>query len=399
MPQEVQPESLEELAESLGEWGRSGKTIELGGRFTKRAMGGEIGESDVLLSTRRLNRVLAYEPKDLTISVEAGITFRELSDALASNNQMLPLDPPFSEQATLGGVVATNGSGPRRRRYGTVRDMLIGVKMVTLEGKTVQSGGMVVKNVTGLDMGKLLIGSFGTLACMATLNFKVFPRPAEVRTFALSLDSLETLLMLRRELTRGTLQPMALDLLNAAAVRRMGLDLPGLYLLVMEAGGNQAAIDRCQQEFEQLVQQHTQSQPLTLEGEQAEAVWRSIRDFTPTVLKIQPQACVLRVSATPSQIGAVFQVSEAGETQPAVVVRGGVAVAYIHCDSVEEAAACLGRLRDAGLKTVVEFSPAGAKRTLEQWTNPGPDLEIMRRVKQKFDPNNLLNPGRLFHQI
>ena len=127
------------------------------------------------LAPSALCRVLQYEPQDLTISVEAGLPWRELTAALAANRQMVPLDPPFSRTATVGGVVASNSSGPRRRLYGTARDLVIGMQFATLEGKLVQSGGMVVKNVAGLDMAKLMIGSFGTLAAIAVVNFKLIP--------------------------------------------------------------------------------------------------------------------------------------------------------------------------------------------------------------------------------
>ena len=127
------------------------------------------------LDARRCSRVLQYEPHDLTISVEAGLPWCELTRVLAENRQMVPLDPPFADAATVGGVVAANSSGPRRRLYGTARDLVIGMKFATLEGKLVQSGGMVVKNVAGLDMAKLMIGSFGTLAAIAVVNFKLLP--------------------------------------------------------------------------------------------------------------------------------------------------------------------------------------------------------------------------------
>ncbi len=121
--------------------------------------------------------MLEYEPRDLTISVEAGLPWREFTSLLAANRQMVPLDPPFAADATVGGVVAANSSGPRRRLYGTARDLVIGMRFATLEGKLVQSGGMVVKNVAGLDMAKLMIGSFGTLAAIAVVNFKLLPAP------------------------------------------------------------------------------------------------------------------------------------------------------------------------------------------------------------------------------
>src|SRR5208282_6820920 len=161
------------------------RTIRLGGNFSKDCLGGPPAAADVTISTSSMNRVLQYEPRDLTISVEAGMPFFSLAGILAAQKQMLPLDPPWLRESTVGGVLAANLSGPRRRLYGTARDMVIGMTFATLEGKLINSGGMVVKNVAGLDMAKLMIGSFGTLAAIATVNFKVFPSPVASRTFAM----------------------------------------------------------------------------------------------------------------------------------------------------------------------------------------------------------------------
>src|SRR6185295_4111611 len=153
------------------------------------------------------------------VSVEAGMPYAELSRILAENRQMAPLDPPFAQQATIGGVVATNSSGPRRRLYGTARDMVIGMTFATLEGKLVKTGGMVVKNVAGLDMGKLMIGSFGTLAAIAVVNFKVLPAPQADRLFLLSFDTLDAALTARDKILKSVLQPAAVDLLNRLAAK------------------------------------------------------------------------------------------------------------------------------------------------------------------------------------
>ncbi len=164
------------------------RTIRLGGCFSKDRLGGAVVPADATVSTSSMRRVLQYEPHDLTISVEAGMPFRELEKLLASNRQMLPLDPPWPE-STVGGVVAANLSGPRRRLYGTARDMIIGMTFATLEGKLIRSGGKVVKNVAGLDMAKLMVGSFGTLAAIAIVNFKVFPMPEGSRTFVMNFTT------------------------------------------------------------------------------------------------------------------------------------------------------------------------------------------------------------------
>src|SRR5437868_8005306 len=152
------PASAEDLAEALHEASSNGRTLAVVGNDSKHLMSGPVLAADIVISTAGLRRVLKYEPNDLTISVEAGMPFSELQTHLARRKQMVALDPPFSAQATVGGIVASNGSGPMRRGFGTVRDLVIGMTFAMLDGKVVNSGGLVVKNVAGLDMGKLLIG-------------------------------------------------------------------------------------------------------------------------------------------------------------------------------------------------------------------------------------------------
>src|SRR5437660_3359699 len=213
----VTPRTPEELAAALADAASRKKSITLGGRFSKNKMGGPIAPSAVTVVTTGLTRVLSYEAKDLTISVEAGLPWAEFSRLLAENRQMVPLDPPFAGMATVGGVVAANSSGPRRRLYGTARDLVIGMTFATLEGKLVKSGGMVVKNVAGLDMGKLMIGSFGTLAAIAVVNFKLLPMPQVERMFLMSFDTLDAAIAVRGRILKSVLQPAAIDLLNPPA--------------------------------------------------------------------------------------------------------------------------------------------------------------------------------------
>ncbi len=185
------PSTPAELAEALRDAASAGLTIALAGNSTKRRMAGPIEPADVAVTTISLRGQLQYEPRDLTISVGAGLSWREVTSLVAEQRQMIPLDPPYGDQATVGGVVAANTSGARRRLYGTARDVVIGMQFATLEGKLVQSGGMVVKNVAGLDMAKLMIGSFGTLAAIAVVNFKLAPMPEVERSFLLAFESLE----------------------------------------------------------------------------------------------------------------------------------------------------------------------------------------------------------------
>ncbi|HZL56294.1 MAG TPA: FAD-binding oxidoreductase, partial [Bryobacteraceae bacterium] len=149
MPDILQPETEEELRRVVAAAGAAKRPVELFGANTKRMMAGRAASGAEQVSTSKLRRIVQYEPRDLTIGVEAGMPFADLNRELARNGQMLPLEGAYSDEATVGGMVAANISGSRRRLYGTARDLVIGMRFATLDGKLVQSGGMVVKNVAG----------------------------------------------------------------------------------------------------------------------------------------------------------------------------------------------------------------------------------------------------------
>src|SRR5262245_22724449 len=224
-------------------------------------MAGPIEPADLTISSTKMTRLLQYEPRDLTISGEAGMPWRELTRLVEVNRQMIPLDPPFAESATVGGVIAANSNGARRRLYGTARDMIIGMTFATLEGKLVNSGGMVVKNVAGLDMAKLMIGSFGTLAGMAVINFKVFPVPAELRTFAMNFETVEAAFAVRDRILSSVLQPAAIDIVNWPRGPR----------LLLRVGGNPRVVERYSRELSEAQVQD-------------DSIWEEIREFTPRFL-------------------------------------------------------------------------------------------------------------------
>ena len=174
---------------------------------------------DLALDVSGLNRVLAYEPHDLTLGVEPGITYAELDRSLREKGQFLPLSPPFAERATLGGIVAAAADTPLRYAHGTARDFLLGVEFVTGEGTVSKSGGRVVKNVTGYDLHKLLIGSLGTLAVMTRLNFRTFPLPPSQKMFVAAFTEQSDAFAFCRAIMKSPLQPRIVDVLNPGAAR------------------------------------------------------------------------------------------------------------------------------------------------------------------------------------
>jgi glycolate oxidase FAD binding subunit len=292
-----------------------------------------------------MRRLLAYDPRDLTISVEAGMPFAELQRVLTEHRQMLPLDPPWLSEGTVGGVVAANLSGPLRRQYGTARDMIIGMTFATLEGKLIASGGMVVKNVAGLDMAKLLIGSFGTLAAIAVVNFKVFPMPQAWRTFVWTLGTLVEAFAMRDRILQSPLQPAAIDIVSDA----------GKFTLAVRAGGNRAMLERWSREL---------TGANVLDGDEDATYWAEQREFTSRFLAANPRGAVVPIHVKQSEMLAVTKALEAP-----FVARAGSGVIYAHYRE----------------------------------NAPGPvfasGFEMMAKVKAMFDPEHLLNRGRLYGRL
>jgi len=382
----ISPGTPQELAVALRAAASRSESIALSGHSSKRLMAGPIGGADHQISTCGLRRVLQYEPRDLTISVESGLPWRELERVLAPNRQMVPLDPPFGGEATVGGVMASNSNGPRRRLYGTARDLVIGMQFATLEGKLVQSGGMVVKNVAGLDMAKLMIGSFGTLAAITVVNFKLLSQPAIDRSFLLPFQSAAAAVAGRNLILAGALQPAAVDLLNPAAGVMLG---NSAWLLAVRAGGNAAVIARFERELAAISEGAN-----AFEDKVQQELWRRIEDFTPAFLSRHLDGAVVRASCTLKELEAVMATFEG----PAIA-RAGSGVAYGYFEQTDKAAAWLREATGRGWKAVIEFAPAGRRANLELWPSPGGDLEIMQRIKRLFDPNQLLNRDRLYHRI
>ncbi len=232
-------------------------------------------------------------------------------------------------------------------------------------------------------MGKLLIGSFGTLAAMAVINFKVIPQPPFERTFRFSFGGLEEAVAARDAILKSPLDPSAIDLLNPAA---METETP-LYVLAVRAGGNAAAIARYERD---LAAMGAQAVPA---GEES-SFWQAITDFTPRYLASHKDGAVVRVSCTLKELRALMQ-SISG---PAIA-RAGSGVCYAYFKHFGEAAAFAAETARGLCETVVEFAPLNRKNEMDIWPSPGQDLEIMRWIKQMFDPQTLLNRGRLYSRI
>src|SRR5207245_1899044 len=177
------------------------------------SIGGLSDHIDVLIETNRLTQLLEHEAADLTCHIEAGLTLAELQAQLATKGQQLALDPPDATQATIGGLLASNASGPKRLRYGSARDLVIGLHVVQANGELSRSGGHVVKNVAGYDLNKLYIGSLGTLGIIIDANFKLHPLPLAERTLLLTCTTARDAMHMVIALLGSLLTPSAIELI------------------------------------------------------------------------------------------------------------------------------------------------------------------------------------------
>jgi glycolate oxidase FAD binding subunit len=376
------PTTAEQLAALLSQHAAAGHRIALSGNGSKAAMGGVVRDADVEISTSSLRGILQYDPRDLTVSVAAGTPWREFTAALAAQRQMVALDPPRAATSTVGGVVAANVSGPRRRLHGTARDVVIGMRFAMLDGQLAHAGAMVVKNVAGLDTQKVLIGSFGTLAALVSVNFKLAPAPPASRTFVYRTVTAAEAVAVRDRVLASVLQPAAIDVLNPSAARWCGLAGTG-YAVAIEVGAGAAVLARYAREL------HDARVP-----EEAQSFWDAVQEFAPSWIEASPTHIILRVMHPIAELGAVLE-SHRG----AAVARAGTGVAYLAFEHAAPLAEWRAATAGRGWAAIVEWSGPAVQAGLELWPEPGDDFALMQKVKLLFDPQHVLNPGRLHGRL
>ena len=273
------------------------------------------------------------------------------------------------------------------RYYGTARDQVIGMKFATLAGKQVSTGGMVVKNVAGLDMGKLMIGSFGTLAVITSANFRLHPMPEQTHTFVYSFDDVEPLMERRNSILYSVLRPIALDIISPPAATRLGLRG---HILAVRAGGSANVLARYERELQGAAR---------MTGAEDTIFWTQIREFAGDFLRRQPNGVVVRISTKISEVAAVLRL-----VSGACICRAASGIAYVYLNSWQGVTALWRAAADNGWSAVVEFAPLEARTNRELWLL-GPTKEsaeafaMMKKVKKMFDPGMLLNRSRLYGRI
>lgn len=411
-PKQVRaPDTAAELAQELAQAAAKGLGVVPWGGGTQMGLGNPPTKFDLALQTTKLNRLVEHSPADLTATVEAGMTLAALQEALRPHGQMVAIDAPLPQRATVGGILATASAGPRRLSYGLPRDQAIGMKVAHPDGKVTKAGGKVVKNVAGYDVMKLYVGSLGTLGVIVEATFRLSPLPATVSTVLLGCASLDQAVFLGHQVQGARLQPLAMDALDPRTAQQVqntaeAGSLEAQWLLAVEFGGGEATVERQVKDTKAMA--YSEGCPAAvLDATTGQVFWSAVRDFGRGE---SGAALILRATALPSQLPqlgatAARAIREAGVPPPSLITRAGNGVLYAFWSAAEVGqaqparwASVIEALRSASVQgggsTVVEECPPQLRAAIDVWGATPEALPIMRRLKEMFDPQGVLNPGR-----
>ena len=384
----VESATIEETSEVMKLASREGLAVSPRGGGTKMGLGNPPREVDLILSTARMDGIIEHVPGDQIVRVQAGLKLQDLQESLAESDQMLGVDPP-EEGATIGGIVAANSSGPRRLRYGTLRDLIIGIRVVLADGTVAKAGGKVVKNVAGYDLSKLFTGSLGTLGVIAEANFRLHPIRETARTVLVRVDDPEKIAGVAQDLTHSSFSQFVLDALGMRWERESGA-------VVALFEGIEPAVEAQSSTAAEVLRSHGEVH--VLGKDDGEAFWE---DFAR-----RPWAegdVGLKVGAPPADLSAVFDsvlgaASRAG-AEASISGHAGTGVTFVGLSGGEDRLVeVVEEIREIrvrrGGSVVVQEAPLAVKERLDVWGPVGDYLGLTRRVKEKFDPGYTINPGR-----
>jgi glycolate oxidase FAD binding subunit len=395
------PETVESLRQVVIERIEQGHVLYPQGGGTALDFGGIPCRPGVAIDTRGLSQVIDYPAADMTITVEAGITMARLRDVLAGHRQRLQIDAPQADRATLGGVYATNTSGPRRFGHGRPRDQIIGVSFVTSDGAVVKGGGRVVKNVAGYDFPKLLTGSLGTLGIITQLTLKVRPIPEADALAWVPLPSFASLHEALERLNTSGTRPVAVEVFNRlAAPLILGASAPlgdNACVLVVGFEDNAASVSW---QVDRLRTEVGRNDVEVVQGTNAAPLWEALTEFP--AAEVGPLSFVANIppSKVAGFVGALGSDDWAVQAHAGNGIVRGHALPAIAWPEIERE---INRGRHEAVRLggnlVLARCPTEAKERLRVWGEPRPDWALAERVKRALDPVGAMNPGRFVGTI
>jgi glycolate oxidase FAD binding subunit len=393
----IAPGSTDEVAQVVALADVEDLTTVPRGSGSTQDQGSPVQRADIVLDLSRLDRIVEYNPDDLTVTAEAGVTAAALAATLGTPGQWLPIDPPGAATRTLGGLAATNMSGPLRARYGTMRDLLLGVRFVQPDGVLTWGGSKVVKSVTGYDVPKLMVGALGTLGVLTELTLRLHARPEVERTQMIALPDARAAQAFVTGTLDSVLQPLRFEVFDAGVLSALGGPSTGIGAAV-SFGSVETAVAEQESELARRarVAGATAVTPAPQLWSSYEARWRRA-----------PGATLLIVGSLPAKLADTFEaVKGAAEVldRPAHVTVGGCAVVgslrvLIAGGATDAVGRYVERLRAIvapwEAHVIVQAAPHAVRRAVDPWGGvPAEALALMREIKRTFDPARRLNPGR-----
>lgn len=376
------------------------------GGMTKQGIGSAPEKIDILLRTGQLQHI-DYDPAKATLTAGAGVTIAQLQHTLAATPHFLPLDPTLAERATVGGVLATNAHGPLSSGYGGVRDLCLDLEFVTAEGKIVRAAPY---------LNGLMVGSFGTLGVITSAVFRLFPKPAQTRTFVSEFGTLEEAIQFRDQILASCIRPMCLEIASPRAQEYLREAKPARdpdiyaplapvgavpWKVFARAGDEEADVDRCRTLFKDSAHDELTDAP-------EQALWRGISDWEAAIAARHRNATIFHVSVGIGHVRAALAAAEQTGVEHNLlsaaigrIGQGALLVAFLPLgvDPVSAmqcavaTSAFRGRLPEDASAVVVRC-PREAKGYFNAWGSTPTDLETMSAVRKTFDPKNILNRGR-----
>ncbi|HEU4391685.1 MAG TPA: FAD-binding oxidoreductase [Blastocatellia bacterium] len=385
----VRPGSSDEVGACMRICGEGGVAVVPAGLMNWLECGNTLRRADVVISLSRMNRIIEYAPADLIAIVEGGVTIGQLYETTAVQRQWLPLDPPGGPDSSVGAIAACASNGPLRFGFGTPRDYVIGLRLAHINGEISKCGGKVVKNVAGYDMNKAYVGSFGTLAILTEVTFKLRPLPERSATVVLTSTSPEDLLRAASGILTSELRPSSLFLTSGFSRWFDSGPVRSTVLLLRFLESNEAV--EYQIGRTRVISSGCHASEL-VEAD-ASAAWSRVAN-------VDREASTCFTLSLPISRAAEYALRLAGEVpKPVVAADLGAGIIRMAFDVDDrrgaELADCWRReVSSFGGTLTIDRAPLEVRRRVGAWNDPGPAAVIMQRIKSSFDPDSLLSPGR-----
>ena len=360
------------------------------GSGSKLDWGGLSKDVQLFLSTQKCDSIIEHAVDDLTITVEAGILLADLQAKLKATNQFLPIDPVFSESATIGGILATADTGSLRQRYGGIRDLVLGISFVRGDGEIAKAGGRVVKNVAGYDLMKLFIGSYGTLGIISQVTLRTYPIPETSQTVVLTgrAEQIERAIQL---IKNSSLTPTAADLVTASVAKKLGIKESTALLVRFQAIAESASSQTAQ--LTEIVKELAIE--ITTYTEQAEQdLWQQLVSIVR--IPLTPEAIICKFGILPTEAIALLQKLDRVDSNSCAMLHTASGIGTLQL-TLNDASA-IQKIRtfcnsNYGFLSILT-APQEIKQKIDIWGYKGNALEMMKTIKNKFDPQNLFSSDR-----